>query len=45
MKIVTKFRQIKLGNKVFDSLFEHKNESKFNREKNNYKNQIWGKVN
>ena len=45
MKIVVKFRKIKLGNKVMDCLYEHSKEEKVSREKNNYRDQIWGKVN
>lgn len=44
MKIVRKFRLIKLGNKVLDSLFEFKNENRVEREKDVYKNAIKAKV-
>ena len=45
MKIVNKFRKIKLMNKVLDTLTEHAQWQKTDREKNQYKNQMWSKVN
>ena len=44
MKIVRKFRTIKKCPLIFQTLKEHSINSKINRDKDVYKNKIWGKV-
>lgn len=45
MRIVNKFRMIKLGRKVFEALNDYAQDEKIDREKNMYKDKMWSKVN
>lgn len=44
MKIVRKFRIIKTGSLIFQTLKENSINNKVNRDKDVYKNKIWSKV-